>query len=153
MAIMKKFEKDFVERTLNIIENSPTLSDYDVTLLLNCLLSLIVLPVESEKGNYSLKADEYKHNCVKKLCELTDLNINKIQYDKVFVYIRNSIAHLNIKILNNNNIIEKVSFTDYSISGKKIFHFTISVGDLKILAKYIAINYLKLISFNYEDSI
>lgn len=40
----KNFEKDFVTRTLETIHKTP--SDYEVTLLINCLLGLVVLPDE-----------------------------------------------------------------------------------------------------------
>ena len=49
MSIMHNFDKDFVKRTKNIIENISKSTEYDVTLLLNCLLALVTLPLEQKR--------------------------------------------------------------------------------------------------------
>lgn len=65
--VKENFDKVFIERTLSIV-NSPDKNMYEVSLLVNCLCGLIVLPVEYYKRNkysffevdlYSIK--EIKH--------------------------------------------------------------------------------------------
>ena len=49
MSEMPKFKQNFIERTLNILDEYSDNTQYDVTLLLNCLLSLVVFPIEETK--------------------------------------------------------------------------------------------------------
>ena len=46
------FDREFVERTKKMIEYSSVIkSEYDVTLLVNCMLALIALPTERTGNN------------------------------------------------------------------------------------------------------
>ena len=43
---MEEFDRDFIIRTLDIIDNCSKYTKYEVTLLINCLLALVTLPIE-----------------------------------------------------------------------------------------------------------
>lgn len=99
------FDQEFLTRTKNILEeyNGP----YEFTLLLNCTLSLICLPVEVLKkdnfGKPNLEivtqiADELRSILHKE--EKNDLALLKC--------LRNGIAHLKIIFINSNNKLERV---------------------------------------------
>ncbi len=49
MSMMYKFDKDFVIRTKELLSEFYDNTEREVTLLLNCLLALVVLPVERKK--------------------------------------------------------------------------------------------------------
>ena len=62
---MVEFDREFVERTKWIIEN--TSCKYEITLLLNCMLALVALPTERTKS----KGDaDFQNRCVSKLKEM-----------------------------------------------------------------------------------
>ena len=46
---MYNFDKDFVERTKELLIESYYNTEREVTLLLNCLLALVILPIERKK--------------------------------------------------------------------------------------------------------
>ena len=82
MAIMHNFDKDFVKRTKNIIENISKSTEYEVTLLLNCLLALVTLPLEQKKVDKYNKSDkeaiEFQKKCINKIDELRNIVDNEI---------------------------------------------------------------------------
>ena len=49
MSEIRNFNKEFVERTIDILEKCSKNTEYEVTLLLNCLLALVTLPIERNK--------------------------------------------------------------------------------------------------------
>ena len=61
--MMKNFDKDFVQRTAELISGNiqEKSIEYDVTLQLNCLLAMITLPLE-RKRNENTSVDQ----CFKK---------------------------------------------------------------------------------------
>lgn len=61
---IKYFDKEFVERTKNIVQTQCKDDfEYDVTLLLNCMLGLVSLPTERTKPGQN----PFKQECVNKL--------------------------------------------------------------------------------------
>ncbi len=139
MSEMPKFKQNFIERTLNILDEYSDNTQYDVTLLLNCLLSLVVFPIEETKDEISLKSEIFKDKCVNKLEELKNKKayINK-DSENFFRNIRNSIAHLNIKTNSKNEIIEDITLWD-----KPNFRINISVDNLRKFARFVAEQYLQ----------
>lgn len=49
MSMMYRFDKDFVERTKELLNDAYYNTKKEVTLLLNCLLALVILPIERKK--------------------------------------------------------------------------------------------------------
>lgn len=124
------FKTDFPKRTIDIIERYSSKEKYDVTLLLNCLLALLVLPKEKFYDNipeeiphdWGLK----KENIQKVQCRVCGYKIKNIVTN-----MRHAIAHLNIETSNDSNgNIEKVKFINRSK-----FIAEIPVKDLKTFVK------------------
>ena len=103
MSEMKNFKKDFVERTMGILNDCSRYTEHDVTLLLNCLLGMVTFPIEIQKDKTNKKAKQFKIDCVNKMKELSTVEKNDCNDASFFENIRNAIAHLNIKIENNND--------------------------------------------------
>lgn len=146
MSEMKNFKVDFVDRTLSIIRNNDVRTEYDVTLLLNCLLGMITLPIELFKDEKSKsKVEDYKINCILKLKSFVlPKKIDK-RDEEAFRHIRNSIAHLELEPKNENGVISSIRFKDKNEKGTVVLDFTIEVGKLKEFAIYVAEEYLKII--------
>ena len=153
MAMMEKFDKNFVERTIDILKKEYDRMDYEVTFLLNCLLALITLPNE-RKNNNDKRIKKFKLDCVHKLNELKGEIENEIfddNDDYTFSHVRNSIAHLHIEVDKGSyeNTIERIILRDARDNilfnkGEYNFSISISVKNLKEYAIYVAENYLKL---------
>ena len=120
------FKKDFPERTINILNRNSSEEKYDVTLLLNCLLALLVLPKEKFYNNIP---EEIQHDW-----GLTKEHIKKVSCEtcgyklrEIVRHLRNAIVHMRIETTNDGNKnIEMVKFKD--IGG---FELEISVINLK----------------------
>ncbi|MCI8446208.1 MAG: hypothetical protein HFH31_01795, partial [Bacilli bacterium] len=101
MAEMENFKKDFVKRTIDVLNKTYNDSEYEVTLLLNCLCGMVTLPIETEKYDQKMEIDLFKEKCVKKLESLCLYsNFYKRSYYNTFIDIRNSMAHFNIEVSN-----------------------------------------------------
>jgi hypothetical protein len=111
----KTIAKDFVSRTLHILDNYD--GPYGVTLLVNCLLGLIVLP--RERG--------YKHISEKNGIHFSDLGIKEsdiICWGKISEQeksatrflrsMRNAVAHIKIESITSEGEIESLHFHDES---------------------------------------
>lgn len=151
MSEMKNFNKEFVERTLTIIDEYKNDNErkYDVTLLLNCLCGLVTLPIERKKDKDDDSINKFKRKCVnelKKVCE--EYNFHKRSFKNSFRSIRNAIAHLHIEVSNAEQKINIIQLTDYK-DGKfnkpEIFKIIIKVEKLEEFAKFVATEYLKII--------
>ena len=148
MTMMKKFDKEFIERTLEILENLSSKTEYEVTLLLNCLLALVTLPIEREKESDLV---EFQRICNRKLKELKNPELyigKKLSRKYFFRNIRNSIAHLYIdpKPNTNGKYIDGVILRNYTDSGNCNFLISISVENLKKFAVFVAEEYLKILN-------
>ncbi|NLZ93412.1 MAG: hypothetical protein GX922_05300 [Firmicutes bacterium] len=105
-------EKEFVTRTLHILKHYD--GPYGVTLLVNCLLGLIVLPKEKDFG----------HIMEEEKLRFSDLGINAeaINWGEIkeeeqnatrfLRCLRNSVAHLKIESLSKEGEIEALRFSD-----------------------------------------
>ncbi|MFZ5809259.1 MAG: HEPN family nuclease [Chloroflexota bacterium] len=143
------FERDFIVRTLKILNQYETLvmgkvaesEQFEVTLLINCLLGLLVLPKErcyvsipelsldqltewglapefiQSWGNHphNLKPEQY--------CTLLE----------IVQRLRNGVAHTHVKPLGNGNEITKLEFTD-----RNGFRAVVPVQNLKIFVTKLA---------------
>ena len=144
MSEMNNFKKDFVERTIKILGDCSRYTEHDVTLLLNCLLGMVTFPIEIQKNKTNKKAKQYKIDCVNKMKELSKIEKNYCNDDSFFENIRNAIAHLNIKVENNNGKIEKIEFRnlEYGVKGKCTLKISILPSNLKLFMEYVAQEYL-----------
>lgn len=150
MAEMKEFNTEFIKRTIEILNNCSDKTEYDTTLLINCLLGLLVHPIEDYKDEKISNINQYKTNCVNKLRELSSKSIktdpNNKDDQSIFRNIRNSVAHLNVELGSYKGTIESITFSN-RIGGKKgkvTLEFTLSVKNLKEFALYVGNEYLKM---------
>lgn len=146
MSEMKNFKRDFVERTIKVLNQNYNDTRYEVTLLLNCLLGMVTLPIEEKKDikNNDI-VDRFQDDCAEKLKELAIKVKSKIKNNKLlFRNIRNSIAHLKIETNPQNNEIETIELKNLNKGNKGIetLYILISVKNLKIFAEYVANEYL-----------
>ncbi|MCW3491025.1 HEPN family nuclease [Dethiobacter alkaliphilus] len=107
-------EKDFVTRTMHILENYD--GPYGVTLLINCLLGLIVLP--RERG--------FNRVCHQEGIGFSDLGIDPQEIcwgriaeqeqtaSRFLQCMRNSVAHIKIESISEQGEIESLRFKDQS---------------------------------------
>lgn len=146
------FDKDFLTRTLEILDDleSKKFTPYNITLLLNCTLSLLCLPIQrTEDVKFSL-------SCVNELHILEvqlptnihpDTKGSKTLEQQIMYRIRNSFAHLHIET--NKNIIDEniKTITIWNISeNRKNFEITFTTKQLNIFCKYVATSYLKYLA-------
>ena len=131
---MGNFDKDFVERTKWIVENISC--QYEITLLLNCMLALVSLPIEkTETGGNS---SEFRRKCVEKLSELGVIEENTSP-DKIFRAVKNALSHMYIEPVSQNQKITSIKIWD-KLPGTERCHtrLNFSVSQLKEFALYVA---------------
>ncbi len=164
MSMIYNFDKEFVKRTKDVLINCYKNTDYEVTLLLNCLLALVSLPMERKKvivkENVDIKIIEFRKKCIDKLNNLKNNYKEEIFNSKdryILNHIRNAIAHLHISleespyngqiqniILRDAEDIHKFKVQDYN------FAINISVENLKEFAIYVSDEYINTF-FNDSD--
>jgi hypothetical protein len=118
------FKKDFPERTLDILISYN--GEYEVSLLLNCLLALIVLPKEKFYENIPEEIPSdwglTKENVKKVPCESCGYKLKEIVR-----HMRNAISHMRIKTKSDDE--GNISMILFQDSGN--FKLEIPVDDLK----------------------
>ena len=140
---IKNFDKEFVERTKKIIENSLIVkNEYDITLLINCMLALVVLPIEKTSESNKKFQDEITN----KLKEM-DVVKKSTNEGSLFRAIKNALSHLHIEIKNKNGIIYKIIFRDKK-HNKSECHTMLEFDttQLKEFAVYVANQHLERLS-------
>ena len=155
MSMMEEFDRDFIIRTLDIIDNCSKYTKYEVTLLINCLLALVTLPIERKKYSDSVELSEetlmFQKDCVKKIKQLKNKQ-NYINHNEKYFFnnIRNAIAHLHILVDKgtSENTIENITLINALNEEKYInnefnLRINISVENLKVFAIYVGEEYLK----------
>jgi HEPN pEK499 p136 len=109
MAGYKDFNKDVIERTIEIVDSYDKIKGekYEVTLLINCLTGLLVLPKEilSKKKCYSLpdsNLEDLKDWGIKQE-HIKEVSCTSCGYklNNIVRHMRNSVAHMRIESLND----------------------------------------------------
>ena len=124
-------KKDLPERTIDILNRYFSREKYDVTLLINCLTALLILPREK-----FFKNEKYLNTIPEEIPPdwgLTKEHIKRVscptcgyKLREVVRHMRNAIAHMRIKALpDSSNKIEKIQFKDIG------FEVEIPVEDLR----------------------
>ena len=110
----KSMERDFVERTIHIIQDYD--GPYGVTLLVNCLLGLIVLPKEKNFNHISGRGQIHFCDLGVKESEITWGSITEDERtaSRFIRCMRNSVAHIKIESLSHEGEIESLRFSDNS---------------------------------------
>ena len=130
----KSIEKDFVENTLHILQNYD--GRYGVTLLVNCLLGLIVLPKERDYNHISGKEGIHFYDLGIEDSDIRSWgNIEEGQRTaaRFLRCMRNSIAHIHIESISSEGEIESLLFSD-----KSGFEAVLRIEKIKDIAKKLA---------------
>ena len=104
---MKKFDRDFVERTKWIIQNVKC--PFEVTLPLNCMLGLVNLPTERAKN--AENSGDFQDACAQKREERNVIK-KKADRGRLFRSPRNAVSHLYICPTSIGDSIEKIILSD-----------------------------------------
>lgn len=138
MSNYKNQEFDFIKRTKSIIEQYdnfqiPEKDKFEVTLLLNCLVGLFILPQQHWFDNVPTELISKKEWGIDKshisfIKETETKNVKDIAR-----HIRNSISHYRFKVFGNSNEkINKIKFEDFNPQNEKTFEATIPLSNFKI---------------------
>lgn len=137
MSNYKNQEFDFVNRTKAIIEQYEKIElskaeKFEVTLLLNCLVGLLILPQQNWFDNLPTDIISQKE------WGINDKHISFIKAGEtknvkdIARHLRNSISHYRFRAFDNkSNEISSIKFEDYDPSNKKSFEATIPVSSLR----------------------
>lgn len=135
---MVEFDREFVERTKWIIEN--TSCKYEITLLLNCMLALVALPTERTKS----KGDaDFQNRCVSKLKEMKVIEKESTD-DQTFRTVKNALSHMYVEPVNQGKAITHIKIYD-KFPGRNQFHtkLVFNVQQLKEFALFVADQHLE----------
>ena len=121
MGNYQSIEIDFIERTLNLINQYETIwrkfpfsEQYNITLLVNCLLGIIIVPKETNLG--FIPNDRLTKKLLNEIgLENSYINTSIITLRDLIINLRHSIAHFNIEVISDldddNNIINSIKFS------------------------------------------
>lgn len=141
-------EYDFVYRTKKIIEqyDNLTLSEkdkFEVTLLLNCLVGLLIIP--QQYWYYCLPTEIIS----KKEWGVAPEDISFIREGEtrnikdISRHLRNSVTHYRFKAFNNSfKKISQIKFEDFDPNGGKTFEAIIPLADLRQFTNKLSDNFM-----------
>jgi len=141
-------EFDFVERTKKIIEQYDSLTipekdKFEVTLLLNCFVGLLILPQQKWYDNLPTEIVSQKEwgiapEHISFIKQGEEKNIKNISR-----HLRNSVAHYRFKAFNNSsNKISRIKFEDFEQSGNKTFEALIPLANLRQFTNKLTDNFM-----------
>ncbi len=141
-------EFDFVERTKRILEQYDSLTipekdKFEVTLLLNCLVGLLILPQQNWYDNLPSEIISQKE------WGITPEHISFIKRGEtknikdISRHLRNSVAHYRFKAFDNSsNKISRIKFEDFEQSGNKTFEALIPLANLRQFTNRLSDNFM-----------
>lgn len=148
---IKNFEIEFVERTKKILEEYE--GDYDMSIILNCALGLIILPNEKRLTTPSWNTklgdiSKLPHFELKTFKPIKNINNSGGYYPKTLKVllkkVRNGLAHQNIEPVNKNGKFIGVIIRNYPPNDHQPdLEVQFSQQELKDFALFIANEYLK----------
>lgn len=150
MSNYLKQEYDFIERTKKIIKQYETIKEkeeYEVTLLLNCFVGLLILPQQYW----------YDHQPETMISEkdwgILPENVTFIKKEEiknvknVVRHLRNAISHYRFSAFGDENKnISHIKFEDYDMSSNKTFEATLSVDSINKFVSIFSEHMLKLMN-------
>ncbi len=147
---VKAFDEEFIKRTQSIIEQADSLK-YSFTLLLNCTLALVCLPIERSQRSGDANATIYSDLISKLSDELGARNVISETISPTpplqkLKCLRNGIAHVAMGAVNEKGTLSEFSIvgstthrkTTYSCS----FHF--NKDQLQKFALFMSSKYLEI---------
>lgn len=147
MSMMYEFDKDFVMRTRELLlgDIQRKSVEYDVTLQLNCLLSMVTLPLERKRNENDTVDVAFKKSCIDFLRQNATIELGAQKSDDYLMMdVRDAIAHLHIQVEPDprgeiqNVVLENIYNHKYE------FRCRMSVQTLKDFALHVTNEYLRL---------
>ena len=168
MAEYTEFKRDFVFRTYEIFKSTEPWCEYDVTLLLNCLLGLLTCPTETIKKRLKSEtvsdAERDRDKAFLDACYQQFIRCQFFETDRIgkkdnhrpepddafylLTSLRNSIAHMHIFQDKDEDPIKHIRLQDISPSKSNPtkYHFqkTFAVDELRAFGQFVARRYLEI---------
>lgn len=150
-AYVEPFDKEFLKRTRSIIKNVDLIR-YNVTLLLNCTLALVCLPIEKCNDDYGNNQQAY-NDLFARLCTKMDALLIYIVEQRPntpakqkLKCLRNGIAHVKMTAVNETEKIAGVSITGSTKLNGTTYTctFEFSKKQLREFSLYMADEYLRI---------
>lgn len=155
MGHFKQGEFDFINRTLTILKQYESINfesakeeKYEVTLCMNCLMGLIVVPQQiwlKRIPNVELDKSWY----LKKV-HIDSIKSNNYRLNNIVKHLRNSVSHGNLspisKDYGRNKKITHLKFKDYNNEGELTFEAQFPVESLKNFAVKFANEMINIMS-------
>lgn len=157
---VSKFEREFTDRTLTLLEEDDLVNhEYEVTLLINLCLGLITIPNEYSKNNKKTMErfliDKYDGDKVRDVLSEKDVgegfikdgdgkysDLKEVPYLSYLKKIRNAISHGRVELLGEDKVISFVKFSDSNGS-----NIELNIKELKGISKSIARVHLNFYDF------
>lgn len=137
MEYADEFERDFMRRTLSILQQYG--GPYDATLLLNCLLGLLIVPKERsiEKIPVHPRSDLAKwgiqSSSIRGFGKPTRKNRQPDTLRGIVWNLRNAVAHFRVKPLAQGG-----QCTGFEFKDKSGFHAVLSLDEINSLVRQLA---------------
>ena len=147
MSMMHDFDKDFVVRTKELLSGDIQRKsvEYDVTLQLNCLLSMVVLPLERKRNDNDTVDIAFKKSCIDFLRQNATITLGAQKTDDYLMMdIRDAIAHLRIQVDPDPYGEIQDVIIENKYNKKYEFSCRMSVKTLKDFALHVTNEYLRL---------
>lgn len=137
---IKCFDKEFVERTKIIVQTQCKDDfEYDVTLLLNCMLGLVSLPTERTNPSQI----SFKQACVDKLKNMGVI-VSDTDNNKTFRTVKNALSHMNIAPQNKDGVVDSIIIKDRQDRSSPVHtELQFTVPQLKEFALFVADKHLE----------
>ncbi len=149
MSCYNNQEFDFITRTLKIIDQYEEFKikdgeKFEVTLLLNCLIGLLILPQQIwyERMPLNLISESEWGIIDSHILFMQENEIRSIK--NITRHFRNSISHYKFKVFSNSsNEINDIKFQDFNPNGIKTFDAIIPIENFKVFVLKFSENCLK----------
>ena len=138
------FIADFAERTLKNIESSEQNSPYEITLLMNSLYGLLVVPEQRgyEKLNFIKLDSEIYNSFCKSIKSPQKTSAGVMDLQVLMRHMRNAIAHVNLEFGSEDGKLSKIKMYDgigcksckqcKTVGGKAyLFYIDVKIVDLR----------------------
>lgn len=137
MEYAQEFERDFMQRTLDLVQRYK--GPYDATLLLNCLLGLVIVPKEASLNRIpldplsNLEKWGISPNSIRRCGAATKKNPQPETLRGVVHNLRNAVSHFRFTPEHEGGVITGFSFND--MNG---FDASIDLNEMRVFVEKLA---------------
>ena len=141
MSYLDDFERSFMQRTLQIVQDYR--GRFDATILMNCLLGLLVVP--KERFLEAIPLDPLRElskwgirpASIKRIGRKTPKNPYPDTLRGIVYNLRNSVAHFHLKPNSSRQQVHSFEFTDRDGEGPH-FHAVINLNEMRNFVERLA---------------